>query len=435
MSNQRDENSAEEYAITIGIDWSDRKHDLWVRDAASSKAEYQQLKHTPEAIATWVGKLRKQVRGARVAIGLEQSKGALIYALMGVDFIDLYPINPQSLANYRKTFQPSGAKDDPTDAELIEDLVYRHRHRLRVWKPEDMQTRKLRLLCEKRRKAVNLRTSLSNLLTCTLKEYYPQALELIGEDTYSIMACDFILKWSTLKDLKKARVHTLRSFYYGHNSRSDKRLEQRLELIKSAVSLTEDEAVVDVSRLTARMLAEQLRLLHYSIKTYEKEIAAVFARHPDRSIFDSFPGAGAQFAPRLLTAFGSDRDRWDQARDIQQFSGVAPVMERSGNTCWIHKRWACPKFIRQSFHEYANESIRRSVWARAYYEQQRAKGKKHHTAIRSLAFKWIRIMHRCWKDRTPYNEMTYIRALQERGSALLQYVAQPYTANIQEVKK
>ena len=100
-------------------------------------------------------------------------------------------------------------------------------------------------------------------------------------------------------------MHTLRSFYYGHNSRSDKRLEQGLELIKSAVLLTEDKAVVDVSRLTARMLAEQLQLLHDSIKTYEKEIAAVFARHPDQPIFDSFPGAGPQFAPRLLTAFGS----------------------------------------------------------------------------------------------------------------------------------
>jgi hypothetical protein len=46
--------------------------------------------------------------------------------------------------------------------------------------------------------------------------------------------------------------------------------------------------------------------------------------------------------------------------------------------------YSCPKFLRQSFHEYAGESIEHSFWARAYYDGQRAKGKSHQAAVRSL---------------------------------------------------
>ena len=101
------------------------------------------------------------------------------------------------------------------------------------------------------------------------------------------------------------------------------------------------------------------------------------------------------------------------------------MTERSGNRCWVHWRWACPKFLRQSFHEYANESIRHSLWARAYYQQQMQKGSSHAAATRALAFKWQRIMWRCWQDRQPYNEVYYLTMLQKRGSKLLKLIAEP----------
>ena len=52
--------------------------------------------------------------------------------------------------------------------------------------------------------------------------------------------------------------------------------------------------------------------------------------------------------------------------------------------------------------EWAAESIRHSFWARVYYQQQRDAGKAHQAAVRALAFKWIRILFRCWQERTPY---------------------------------
>jgi hypothetical protein len=49
------------------------------------------------------------------------------------------------------------------------------------------------------------------------------------------------------------------------------------------------------------------------------------------------------------------------------------VTERSGKKSWVHWRLQCPKFLRQTFAEWAAQTINRSFWAGAYYRQQRAK--------------------------------------------------------------
>ena len=136
------------------------------------------------------------------------------------------------------------------------------------------------------------------------------------------------------------------------------------------------------------------------------------------SFAQSLPGAGAALAPRLLAALGSQRDRYASAEEVQKYSGIAPVTERSGKKKWVHFRWACPKFLRQSFHEWAEHSIAQSLWARAYYQQLRDRGKEHHAAVRALAFKWIRSVFRCWQDRAAYDENRYLAALAKRGSPL-----------------
>ena len=169
-------------------------------------------------------------------------------------------------------------------------------------------------------------------------------------------------------------------------------------------------------------LIPQLEVLIKAIQRMDKEIALRYATMADGYIFDSLPGAGAQYAPRLLVAFGTNRDRYLDANQIQKYSGIAPVIESSGNKSWTHWRYSCPKFIRQTFVEWAGQTVRYSFWARAYYEQQKSKGKPHNTIIRSLAFKWIRIIFRCWKERKPYDEAKYLQTLKDRGSPLLQFI-------------
>ena len=128
----------------------------------------------------------------------------------------------------------------------------------------------------------------------------------------------------------------------------------------------------------------------------------------------------------MIVAFGTQRDRYQSAYEMQCYSGVAPVTEASGNSQWVHFRFICPKFLRQTFHEFASCSIQQSEWARAYYDHQRHdKNKSHHVAVRSLAFKWLRIIYRCWKDGKPYDEAIYMQSLRRRGSLLAGVLGTP----------
>ena len=423
--NKSEAEKMDEYAALIGLDWATEKHDICVWDAATGEVRHQVVAHTPEALAEWLSELQARYPGRRLALGLEQSRGALIYALMGHAFLDLYPINPVTLARYRGAFAPSRAKDDPGDARLLCEILRLHRDKLAVWKPDDEQTRTLGFLNEERRKSVNLRTKLILRLQAALKLYFPQALQWVGADLSAPMACDWLLKWPTLECVQSARPQTVRAFFYAHNCRSAAHIESVLATLATAKPLTTDAAVMAVQPLTVQMLAKQLRLLHHSIVEYDRQIATLFRPHPDAFLFESLPGAGEVIAPRLLTAFGSDRSRHPTAQDMQAYAGIAPVVERSGKDCWTHWRWNCPKFLRQTFHEYAKSSLPYSVWAKAFYELQKSRGKGHNAAIRSLAFKWIRIIHRCWLTRTPYDEGLYLQTLARRGSPLCALIAAP----------
>ena len=116
-------------------------------------------------------------------------------------------------------------------------------------------------------------------------------------------------------------------------------------------------------------------------------------------------------------------ERFVSADALCCYAGIAPVAERSGNKSWMHWRYSCPKFLRQSFIEWTNQTVRFSFWARAFYQTQREKGKTPQMAIRALAFKWIRILWRCWQDRKPYDEAKYLMVLKEKGSPLVKELA------------
>lgn len=406
-----------EFGAYIGLDWADRTHVISLRSADSNRVERYELAHKPEALAEWVSGLQQRFAGQRVAVALEQSRGAVVHALMGYDFLVLYPVNPKTLAKYREAFSPGGAKDDPTDADLLLELVTLHRDKLRAWLPDDELTRTITLLVEYRRQLVAEQTGLSNRLTSLLKLYFPQALAWTGE-LATVQACDFLQRWPTLAKVQQTAPVKLRQFYTAHGCRKADLIEQRLQEIKLAQPLTRDGAVITASVVMVQATISQLRPILEAIARMEKQIAELFGQHADHDLFSSFPGAGPVLAPRLLAAMGADRGRFSAASEVQQLSGIAPVTQRSGKSCWVHRRWACPKFVRQSFHEFAGQSIRWSAWARAFYDQQRQRGKGHHTAVRTLAYRWIRIIYRCWKERVPYCEQRYHQALVRRQSPL-----------------
>src|SRR5437867_12961730 len=125
-----------EIAAFVGLDWADQKHVVTFQEANSDQRQCFTLDQAPEALQNWIQQLRDRFAGRPVAIAVEQKRGALIYALMHVGFLYLYPFNPQTLSQFRKAFYPRRAKADPIDAELWLEISTTHRQPLCVWSAE-----------------------------------------------------------------------------------------------------------------------------------------------------------------------------------------------------------------------------------------------------------------------------------------------------------
>src|SRR5438046_1127592 len=399
-----------EYAALVAVDWADQQHAVCLLDPSTGEREQTIVKHTPAALQAWALGLRQRFAGAPIAVCLEQSRGPLIYALLQYDFFVLYPINPATLAKYRQAFSTAHGKDDPTDADYLLDLLEHHRDRLRVWRPDDEKTRTLSLLMEQRRRLTSDRTRFSNRLTALLKGYFPQVLDWF-EDIRTRLVCDFLESWPELSSLQRTRPATLNKFFRSHHSTSNSTNQRRLAEIKTAIPLTTDEAVMTSSVINVKVLVAQMRTVIAAISEYDRQIEALCLTHDDYHLFAALPGAGSVHAARLTAALGSDRSRWPSADELVRFSGIAPIIERSGKQFRIRWRYFCPKFFRQTFHEYAAQSIQDYFWARAYYYQQRAKGKEHHAAVRALNFKWILLLWKRCQTRTTDNEVIYRESL------------------------
>jgi transposase len=406
-----------EFVAFVGIDWADQKHVWCLQAAGSTQREHGELEHKPETVEAWVGELCRRFGQGPIAVAVEQVKGALVCMLRKYECLHLFPVPSSMSAGMRKALYPSGAKDDLRDAGLLLDLLLQHRDQLRHLQPDNEETRRVQNLVEERRKLVDEKTAQINRLIGYLKIYFPQMLQWF-ERLDRKLVCDFLECWPSLEELKKVPSAELRKFFRQRQGRHHELTEERIHGIEQALPAIQDRAVIEAKAAVVQVIAQLLRSLLEGIANLDRKIEEAVGAHPDSFIFQSLPGAGTALAPRLLAAFGSDRDRYDNADEVQKQSGIAPVTEASGKKKWVHFRWACPKFLRQSFHEWAGHTIAYSVWARAYYQQQRQRGNDHHAAVRALAFKWIRIVFRCWKDRVAYDENKYLAALAKRGSPL-----------------
>jgi len=411
-----------QFAAFIGIDWADKKHDVCLQIPGALEREFSFLPHKVAAIDAWARGLRERFGSRPVAVCLELAQGPIVSALLNHDFFVLFPVQPQALANYRRTFTTSRAKDDPTDAELAVDFLTKHPEALHPLRRERTEIRALQRLVQDRRDFVHDTTRTTNRLTFALKAYFPQVLEWFRERNTAVF-CDFLTRWPTLRSVQAETDDALTAFFHDHHLRYSSVIARRIQAIRAECPLTEDPAVVEPNLMVVATLVAQLRQLIAAVARFDHRIAELCDKVADYQIFRSLPGAASTLAPRLLAAFGEQRDRFDGAPAVQKYVGIAPVTERSGQKHWVHWRLSCPKFIRQTFVEWAGETVPRSFWARAFYDHQRQKGASRNAALRALAFKWIRILYRCWVDRVPYDESKYLSALQRRRSPLLQFIA------------
>ena len=292
--------------------------------------------------------------------------------------------------------------------------------KLRPLRTESPLTRKLAALAQDRRRLVDQRTAHCNELKAVLKTYFPEVLKLEAARIYADFIIAFLLKYPNLIVAQKAGANKLRKLFYGVGTRA--KAEKRVQLLLEATALSNDSTLNETCSMRVTALAALIQTYNAQIRIYAARIAEAVVEHEDYAIFKSLPGASDLTHSRMIAAMGDDRSRYADAGSLQAATGIAPLTTQSGKQRFVSARWACTKFLKQTFHEYAGLSIGSSKWAAAYYKLQLDKGKSSQMAKRALAYKWQRIIFRCWQDRVPYDEAKYIQRLKKTGSPIYKLI-------------
>ncbi|MEM9413764.1 MAG: IS110 family transposase, partial [Planctomycetota bacterium] len=375
----------------------------------------ERITQSAAGIENWIAKKRKQAGNQPIAIIYESCRNGFMQSLILREGITLFPVNPKQFAKYRESYHNAGSKDDRTDARLLARMLRERIHTLKPLQLSDEQTRKLDHLCRNRRQLVNRRTESIVRLKCYLKASFPLFLEL----KLSLNAMLALLaRWPDPRKIKRAQKSLLVKVLRQSGTRNQSKIDSIVDAIKSSKLLTLDPAIHDSMAPMFQLESKIIKELNKSIKQLEDSIETLFNQHQDARLFNKLPGAGKVLAPRLLAAFGSNRERFESANEISSWSGIAPITKQSGKSKVVVKRNACSKYLRQTFHEFADFARVWCPWSKAYYQMQRNGGMKHNAAVRKLALRWIRILFRVWKDNQPYDQEKYLAVIAKKNTKI-----------------
>jgi hypothetical protein len=192
-----------------------------------------------------------------VAVVLELNNGPIVYALQMYSFVTVYPIHGLTLARYRQAMFPSGAKDDPSDAELALDMMLHYPKKVKPLKPSSDDTRTLNYLVEQRRTLVDDKRRHTNRLINALKQYYPQPLDWFSHRDTELF-CDFLIKWPSLQTIKKVRSVTIAKFFKSYGGNAVSNTAKRIDAINTSLPLTEDTAFIVPHQMLVVALCKQV---------------------------------------------------------------------------------------------------------------------------------------------------------------------------------
>jgi transposase len=408
------------FDLIVSLDRSDTSVAVVLMRPDASLVAEQTVSTAPEALDQWWSQLQDEHPQARLIVAFEQPAPNLLAFFVPREPAAIYALNPSATWSFRRSLAVSHARTDGTDAWHQALFVLHHRAELRPWTAPAQSVVDLGRLCEARRKFVDERTGLTNRLQAVLKRYYPQALGLMHEDIWRSMNLAFLRRWPSPQALQASRPATLKAFFRQHGSRSQVRWAQRAALLDGLVALSAFEPVSDLLEVEA--LVDQLATLNAIIGRYDVAIARLFAEQPAerRAQVEALPGAGPILTPRVYVALARFADPCGSSEELAAAVGIAPITDQSGRMKKVYRRLRCDKYTRQTFVEWVKEAYKQSVWAGEFVKRRQAAGQGFHAILRALAYKWIRILWKCWHDGVPYDEAKYLQRLREKGSPLVQ---------------
>jgi hypothetical protein len=395
--------------LFAGDDWAQDHHDIEVMDESGKVLARRRLPEGVEGMAGFHGLvgglLGEDDDKAEVVVGIETDHGAWVAALVAAGY-RVFPVNPQQSARFRARYAVSGAKSDAGDAHVLADMVRTDSHQLREAAGDSPEAEGIKILARTHKTLIWERTRQTQRLRHQLLEYFPAALDAFGQDLDAPDALELIGK---APDPERARKLTRAQLSAAMKRARRRNIPDRATAVLAALRgehLAQPPALAAAYAATARALTAVIITLNEQVDALEAQVREHFGRHPDAEVYLSQPGLGPVLGARVLAEFGDDPRRYADGKARRNYAGTSPVTRASGKKKVVAARFVHNDRLIDALHAQAQSALNASPGARAFYDQQRAKGHEHNDALRRLANRLVGILHGCLKTGTPYNEAT-----------------------------
>jgi hypothetical protein len=392
--------------LYAGDDWAEDHHDIEVMSEAGKVLAKKRLPGGAAGMSQLHGLIGRHVPedagDAEVVIGTGTDRGPWVAALIAAGYT-VYPANPLLASRYRERHAVSGAKSDGGGARMLADMVRTGSRQLRPAAGDSPEAGGIKVVARTHKTMIWDRTRTVQRLRHQLREYFPAALEAFDDldapDVPELPArapdpgrAAKLTRAQVAAALKRARRH---------------HVPAKTDAILAALRgehLGQPPALTAAHAATVRSLVAVLAVLNEQVSFLEAEVGEHFGRHPDAEIYRSQPGMAAVLGARVPAEFGDDPCRHESARARKNYAGTSPITRASGKKKVVAARFVRNNRLIDALMARAFTSMLASPGARAFYDEQRAKGFEHNDALRRLASRLVGILHGCLKTRTLYDE-------------------------------
>jgi transposase len=394
--------------LFIGDDWAEAHHDVAIVDGSGQVLARRRL---PEGITGVTGlhelvaeHLNPAAEAAQVMVGIETDRGPWVQALLAAGYT-VFAINPLQVARYRERHSPSGAKSDAADAHLLAEIVRLDRAHHRPVAGDSEIAEHVKVATRAHQTMIWSRVRQVNALRSLLREYYPAALAAFGTDLASRDALAVLAAAPSPahgRRLSQARIETL--LRKAGRQRNLTVTATRIRAALTSEQLSARPGVVPAYAASAAALVAVITEIVKQTEVLTGQVEQGFGQHPDVEIYRSQPGLGVILGARVLGEFGDDPDRYLDAKSRRNYSGMSPITKASGTKRIVLARYARNRRLGDALFLQAFAALNNSPGARAFYDQQRARGAGHYQALRTLANRLVGILHGCLRHRDLYDE-------------------------------
>lgn len=403
--------------VYIGIDWSEKKHDIVFMNEAGADVGVMSIPQKFEGFQQFDAMRRKLgIEVAECVVGIETAHNLYVDYLVDQGYRCLYVLSPHQVHSNEGRFRQSDAIDDPAAARLIADILRTDRGRLHPWQPDSPLTRQLRAQLSWFIQLTRQSLRLSNRLRAVLLRYYPAALAVFKTGVTAQITPEFVLAYPTPQAAQALSLEDFITFARQH------RYPHRHSLLQCFARLHENYPTAS-PEVVAIYQTQAMQLAHLLLETMHTRLAVcatvqeLYQQHPKHAVFDSLPAVGEFIGPGLLACFGDDPLRFPTAASAQTLAGTAPVTKRSGKSRSVQFRWACDKEWRYICQEWAAVLVHRTQTpiATAYYQRIRPHCQSEQHALRCVAHRWLAVAWKLWHSNQTYDPTLHFQRRAQRA--------------------